>query len=115
MCMEVIFLKDFKDIVKNIYGVKYLSVTSVGLHPTIQKLSNRIIETHLIDYDENIYGERISIYFYEKERDEVKFENLDKLKERITQDVKNCKHFFKYKTDWFLFLRNLFSSSDYNY
>ena len=77
--------------------MKYLSVTNVGLHPTIQKLSNRIIETHLIDYDENIYGEHISIYFYEKERDEVKFENLDELKERITQDVQNSEHFFKYK------------------
>ena len=83
--------------ITEINGVKYLSVTNVGLHPTIQKLSNRIIETHLIDYDENIYGEHISIYFYEKERDEVKFENLDELKERITQDVQNCEHFFKYK------------------
>ena len=86
-----------------INAVKNLSVTSVGLHPTIQKLSNRIIETHLIDYDENIYGERISIYFYKKERDEVKFENLDELKERITQDVQNREYFFKYK-NWLVSL-----------
>lgn len=80
-----------------INGFVYNSVTNIGIHPTIEKLNKPAIETYIIGYEGNIYGENVSLYFYEKERDETKFDNLDELKKRISEDINNCEEFFKYK------------------
>ena len=80
-----------------INGFVYNSVTNIGIHPTIEKLNKPAIETYIIGYEGNIYGENVSLYFYEKERDETKFDSLDELKKRISEDIDNCEEFFKYK------------------
>ena len=74
----------------------YNSVTNIGTHPTIEKLNKPTIETYIIGYDGNIYGENISLFFYKKEREEVKFNNIDELKKKIAEDIENCENFFKY-------------------
>lgn len=77
-------------------GVLYNSVTNIGLHPSLSPLNNFSIETNIIGYDKNIYGENISIYFYLFERNEITFSSLEELKERINEDVHECQKFFKY-------------------
>ncbi|SFC73942.1 bifunctional riboflavin kinase/FAD synthetase [Clostridium uliginosum] len=56
----------------------YKGITSVGNNPTVngKKLT---LETYILDFDENIYGEIIVVYFIKKIRDEKKFNGLEEL------------------------------------
>ena len=69
----------------------YKSVTNIGYNPTVSDEKNKkFIETHILDFDEDIYGEKIEIYFYEFLRKEQKFESFDHLKDQLKLDKKNC-------------------------
>ncbi len=66
-------------------SVRYDSVTNIGLKPTFggQKI---IVETHLFDFDDEIYGERIRIEYLSFIRPEIKFERVDELVAEIASD-----------------------------
>ena len=69
----------------------YKSVTNIGYNPTVSDEKNKkFIETHILDFNEDIYGEKIEIYFYEFLRKEQKFESFDHLKEQLKLDKKTC-------------------------
>lgn len=69
----------------------YKSITNIGYNPTVSDEKNKkFIETHILDFDEDIYGEKIEIYFYEFLRKEQKFESFDHLKEQLKLDKKTC-------------------------
>lgn len=63
----------------------YKGVTNIGYNPTVenQKLS---IETHILDFNNNIYDETIRVYFTGRIRDEKKFDSLEELACRIEKD-----------------------------
>ena len=64
----------------------YQSATSIGIRPTFG-LTERVVETHIFDFDENIYSKPITIQFVEKIRDQETFNNLPDLITQITHDV----------------------------
>ncbi len=66
-------------------GVKYPSVTNVGVKPTIGEY-NKNVETHIFNFDKELYGKRIMVQFLEKTRDEKRFPSVDKLAEQIKKD-----------------------------
>lgn len=66
-------------------GVKHCSITNVGNKPTVGSHAKNI-ETNIFDFDEDIYGERITVEFIRKIRDEKKFESLDALTAQIHSD-----------------------------
>ena len=69
----------------------YKSITNIGYNPTVSNEQNKkFIETHILDFDDDIYGEKIEIYFYEFLRNEQKFESFDHLKEQLKKDKKAC-------------------------
>ena len=74
-------------------GKIYPSITNVGVHPSISPLKNILIETHILDFNEDIYGQEIEVYFYEFERDEQNFALLDDLIKRINLDKANAKKY----------------------
>ena len=76
-------------------GVLFNSITNIGIHPSISPLKQILIETHIFDFDFDIYDENISVYFYEFERDEKTFASLDELKEQINLDKSNAKKYFR--------------------
>lgn len=49
-----------------------------------------IIETHIFDFSEDIYGLDIEVKFLERLRDEIRFESIDALKDQLSLDKKNC-------------------------
>lgn len=79
-------------------GSRYESVTNIGIRPTFD-LSHQTIETHMMDFQNHIYGERVELFIHKKIRDEVKFESAEKLSERIQKDIEEMKKFFKEKKD----------------
>ena len=66
-------------------GVKYPSVTNVGIRPTIGN-SERRSETHILGFSGDLYGTNTEVFLVEKIRDEKQFSSLDELKEQIMSD-----------------------------
>lgn len=69
-------------------GKSYKSVTNVGCKPTIEGDKPEVsVETHLIDFDGQIYGESINVSLISRIRDERKFDSLDALKNQMKKDI----------------------------
>lgn len=68
-------------------GVEYKSVTNVGTCPTLKDENKLTVETHIFDFDDNIYGKKVNIYFEKFIRYEKKFNNIDELKQQIALDI----------------------------
>ena len=72
-----------------VLGKKYTGMCNIGLRPTVDGKA-RTIETHILDFDEDIYGLPLGIRFVRRLRDERKFPSLDALREQLEQDKKLC-------------------------
>jgi len=95
-------IKFGKDLFKPLYGVyavkviynnkEYHAVSNVGLRPTIIDNDEMNVETHIFDFDKEIYDEEIKIIFVKRIRDEIKFNSLDHLKAQIQKDIKSAQN-----------------------
>ncbi len=63
----------------------YWSITNIGYNPTVNG-ENKIIETHILDFSNMIYGDTVEMFFYKFIRKETKFSSIDMLKDQIKQD-----------------------------
>ncbi|MFA6769992.1 MAG: bifunctional riboflavin kinase/FAD synthetase [Bacteroidales bacterium] len=64
----------------------YKGVANIGTRPTVSQSSEKSIEVHILNFDEDIYGLSIKIEFAFRLRDEQKFDSLDLLEEQIKKD-----------------------------
>lgn len=70
-------------------GKVYRGITNIGRRPTVGINNERTIETHILDFDEDIYGLSIKLEFVAKMRDEVAFSSLEELKGQLHKDREN--------------------------
>lgn len=71
----------------DVKGYFYRGMLNVGTRPTVNyNVDHRSIEVHIIDFDEDIYHENITIHFVEKIRDEKRFPGLDELQVQLGKD-----------------------------
>ena len=77
---------------------KYDGILNYGFAPTIDNKNRLKTEIHIIDFDENIYGKEIKVSFISKIRNQMKFENIEKLKAQIIRD-KAFANIYKHFTD----------------
>lgn len=68
---------------------------NIGYRPTVSDSSKAVLEVHLLDFDSDLYGEKITVIFRHKIRDEQKFASLDELQARIAIDVHTVRAFFE--------------------
>ncbi|MBS0357851.1 MAG: bifunctional riboflavin kinase/FAD synthetase [Proteobacteria bacterium] len=68
-------------------------VASVGTRPTLGH-HRLLLEVHLFDYDNDIYGHQLRVEFLHKIRDEENFPSIELLKQKIHQDIAEAKQFF---------------------
>ena len=73
---------------------RYRGAANVGVRPTIGDIVKPILEVHLLDFNQQIYGRRINVEFVRKIRDEQKFTTLENLAENIQKDVKKIREWF---------------------
>ena len=76
-------------------GKKYPSVTNVGVRPTIEGLSKERSETNIVGFAGDLYDKNISVHLLKKIREEMKFNNLDELKNQIAKDREVSKNISK--------------------
>jgi riboflavin kinase/FMN adenylyltransferase len=67
-------------------GMAYPSVTNIGTRPTFEKGEEHVVETHLLDFDKDLYGVRLRLGFVQRLRDEKKFEGVGPLIKQIEAD-----------------------------
>lgn len=71
----------------------YPAITNVGLRPTVSGVG-RSIETHLLGFEGDLYGETIRVEFLNRIRPEVKFDDLESLKDQIQRDIQTAMQFY---------------------
>ena len=74
-------------------GKTYKSVTNWGVKPTFGDKNVPVTETHILNFDENIYDKDVKITFLTKIRDEKKFGSPDELKNQIKKDTEFCLYY----------------------
>ncbi len=67
-------------------------VANVGTRPTVDGGKKVVLETHLLDFNQDIYGSYVEIHFHKKLRDEAKFASIQFLQEQIKADIALAKH-----------------------
>jgi riboflavin kinase/FMN adenylyltransferase len=73
-------------------GKKYISVTNVGKRPTVGESDDIRVETHILDFCQDVYGREIKVEFLQMLREERKFSSLDQLKKQLDQDIEFVKN-----------------------
>ncbi|HIS35408.1 TPA: bifunctional riboflavin kinase/FAD synthetase [Candidatus Scatousia excrementigallinarum] len=69
-------------------GKNYKGITNFGIRPTVSNNYQCSLETHILDFDKDIYGEEISVEFLKMIRAEKKFDSIHELKEQISKDIR---------------------------
>ena len=72
---------------------RYEGVANIGVRPTVDG-REPLLEVHIFDFDEDIYGSLLTVTVHRKLRDERKFPSLDALKARIELDIEQAKDWF---------------------
>lgn len=79
----------------NVDGVAYPSITNIGTRPTFETGEQAVvIETHVLDFDRDLYGQKVRVGFVQRLRDEKKFDGVDALKGQIASDRVRAKDLF---------------------
>jgi riboflavin kinase / FMN adenylyltransferase len=84
--------------VTGINDLELTGIANVGTRPTIDGSNDVILETHLFDFDGDIYGRYIEVHFKHKIRDELRFQSLEQLQDQIKRDVAQTKTLFAQST-----------------
>lgn len=74
----------------HVLGRTWQGVCNIGIRPTVGAGGARTIETHILDFDREIYGLDLDIEFCARLRDEKRFDSLDQLKEQLCIDRKKA-------------------------
>jgi riboflavin kinase / FMN adenylyltransferase len=77
-----------------IRDVVHASVTNVGVRPTVDQSGRATIETHIFNFDRDIYGAPVRLGFVQRIRDERAFETLEQLQAQIAVDCDRARVLF---------------------
>lgn len=75
-------------------GTTHRGMTHVGGRPTFG-LEERMVETHLFDFDRDVYGATIRLHFHRRIRGTVAFSSADALMEQLRRDREQARRFFR--------------------
>jgi len=78
-------------------GVWRRSITNIGVRPTFESDSEPSIETHIFDFDGDLYGDVLRVRFLRRIRDEKKFSGIDELKAQIECDSDRARNYFQHR------------------
>lgn len=67
------------------FGITYSGMMNIGVRPTVDG-THRTIEVNIFNFDEDIYGDVLRVYFFKRLRGEVRFNGLEELKNQLAKD-----------------------------
>jgi riboflavin kinase/FMN adenylyltransferase len=81
--------------VARVDSVLYASVTNIGVRPTFGGSAEPTIETHILDFEGDLYGARVRISFVQRLRDERAFLSVEALRTQIARDCAEARVLFE--------------------
>lgn len=73
----------------------FQAAVNIGYRPTVTDAGDALLEAHILDFSEELYGKTIEVVFLKKLRDEIKFDGLEALKIQIGKDVEQAREVLK--------------------
>jgi riboflavin kinase/FMN adenylyltransferase len=70
-------------------------VTNIGRRPTLYEAYTTTIETYVLDFSSDVYGDRVRLFFLDRLREERKFPSIIDLKEQIQKDIEATRRYFE--------------------
>ena len=75
-------------------GREYLAATNIGVRPSFEGAHDRRVESYLLDFEGDLYGQVVTIELLHRLRPELKFDDLDALVAQIAADVEATRSYF---------------------
>jgi len=76
------------------FPASFDSVTNIGTRPTVYENYQRVIESHILGFGSDVYGEQVELYFFKRLRDEMLFPSVMALSAQIRRDVDATREYF---------------------
>ena len=73
-------------------GKRYLGMANLGYNPTFNVLTKVSLEVNIFDFDQDVYGKNVTVFFIKKIRYEKRFNSIDELINQLNQDSKQIKN-----------------------
>lgn len=80
-------------------GKWHNSISNIGVKPTVEERSAPLIETNILDFEGDIYGQVVEVELICFLRPERKFESVDELKRQVKSDINKTREFFEHWED----------------
>lgn len=76
------------------YPMPFDCVTNIGTRPTVYENYQRVVESHILDFAADVYGQRVEVEFWKRLREERIFPSVVDLSVQIGRDVEGAREFF---------------------
>ena len=76
-------------------GSEQIAAVNVGVRPTVEAVSEPNVEAFLLDFDGDLYGQRVRLEFYRHLRGERKFPNVETLTQEVLQNAEETRAYFR--------------------
>jgi riboflavin kinase/FMN adenylyltransferase len=76
------------------YPATFDGVTNIGTRPTVYENYQRVVESHILDFKANVYGQRVEVQFHKRLREERIFPTVMDLSAQIGRDVEATREYF---------------------
>ncbi len=84
----------FTQIAIQSFGRRFDCVTNIGRRPTVYEDFSTTIETYVLDFSSDVYGEKVRLFFFDRAREERKFPSMMALTEQIGRDIEATRRYF---------------------
>lgn len=81
------------------FGRTFAGVTNIGVRPTLYENYATTIETHILDFNANVYGDEVRLHFHKLLRREQRFASAVELTNQIRRDIERTRLYFLQKGD----------------
>jgi riboflavin kinase/FMN adenylyltransferase len=76
------------------FPAEFDCATNIGTRPTVYENYQRVVESHILDFDSEIYGQRVELRFFRRLREERRFPSVMELSAQIRRDVEATREYF---------------------
>ena len=76
-------------------GSEQIAAVNVGVRPTVEAVSEPNVEAFLLDFDGDLYGQRVRVEFYHRIRGERKFPNVEALTQEVLRNAEETRAYFR--------------------
>ena len=72
----------------------FMGISNVGVKPTIEGVHPITVETNIFNYNKDVYGKKVRVYFLSYLRGEKKFNSIEELKNQVNMDITKAKEYW---------------------